>query len=283
MRGFETFAMVDWSGGNDRGATPKKDAIWAATVVQGRAEDPIYLRNRNVAFDWLARLIQRERAAGRRLLIGFDFPFGYPKGFARTVTGSDDPLALWDWFADRLTDTPEGNDRFHIAAELNALFPGIGPFWFNATRHDLPGLPRKGTARRDHGLPERRAVERAAKGAFTCWQMGGAGAVGGQVMTGMAVLSRLRARFPGDIAVWPFERLDAPVAFVEIWPSLIDEAVRAERDPIRDRAQVRLLARTLAALPHADLARLLDVSAPEEGWILGVGQEKILREALCPT
>lgn len=283
MSAFDTFAMVDWSGGNDRGVTPKKDAIWAATVVSGRAEEPVYLRNRDVAVAWLTELIERERAASRRLLIGFDFPFGYPKGFARAIIGEDDPLALWDWFADRLNDTPEGNNRFHLAAELNTLFPGIGPFWFNATRHDLPDLPRKGTARTGHGLPERREVECVAKGAFTCWQMGGAGAVGGQTMTGMAALAGLRARFPGSIAVWPFEPLDAPVAFVEIWPSLIDDAVRAEDDPIKDRAQVRLLARTLATLPTEQLERLLNVSASQEGWILGVGHEEILRGALCPT
>ena len=73
--------------------------------------------------------------------------------------------------------------------------------------------------------------------------MGGAGAVGGQAMTGIAALARLRRRFPGRIAVWPFEPLDRPVAFVEIWPSLLRAAVAAAADPIKDRAQVRLMAR----------------------------------------
>ena len=45
----------------------------------------------------------------------------------------------------------------------------------------------------------RHAVEHLAPGAFTCWQMGGAGAVGGQVMTGLAVLQRLRRRFAGQL------------------------------------------------------------------------------------
>ena len=50
---FDTVLMVDWSGGNDRGAKPKKDAIWAALVRGGRAGEPIYLRNRQVAEAWL--------------------------------------------------------------------------------------------------------------------------------------------------------------------------------------------------------------------------------------
>ena len=41
--------MVDWAGGNDTGPRPRKDAIWMAVVRQGRAEAPLYLRNRQVA------------------------------------------------------------------------------------------------------------------------------------------------------------------------------------------------------------------------------------------
>ncbi|HAW46202.1 MAG TPA: molybdopterin molybdenumtransferase MoeA, partial [Roseovarius sp.] len=84
-------------------------------------------------------------------------------------------------------------------------------------------LPRKDT-REGHGMVERRAAEARAKGAFTCWQMGGAGAVGGQVLTGLPVLNRLRRRFYGQVSVWPFEVLDKPVALVEVWPGLINPA-----------------------------------------------------------
>ena len=279
MTPFRTFAVIDWSGGNDTGPTPRKDAIWAAVVRDGVAEDPVYLRNRVLAFDWLSVLIETEYAAGRRLLIGFDFPFGYPAGFAHAVTGSDDPLRLWDFFAKELQDTPEANNRFDLAGRLNRLFPGTGPFWFNATSREIPDLPRKGTDRTGHGLPERRRVEEIANGSFPCWQMGGAGAVGGQVMTGLATLARLRSRFPGKLASWPFEPLDRPVALVEIWPSLIAETVAAAPDTIKDRAQVRLLARALSRLPDPNLAAMLDVDAPEEGWILGVGHEAALARA----
>ena len=284
MSRFDSVFVVDWSAGDDTGPRPRKDAIWLAGVVEGRSRDPVYLRNRDVAFDTLSDLIEGERRAGRRALIGFDFPFGYPAGFARAITGSASPLSLWDFFAAALKDTPSGNNRFALAAALNRRFAGVGPFWFNGTKEDHAGLPRLKSERTGaHGLSERRRCETHAKGTFTCWQMGGAGAVGGQVMTGMACLSRLRARFPGEIVVWPFENLDAPIVFAEIWPSLIAEVVRSANDPIKDRAQVALLSRALAAQAPTDLARMFAVEAPEEGWILGLGHEDLLRASLCPA
>ena len=170
MTGWDSFVVVDWSGGNDTGARPCKDAIWAGAVLGGVESEPVYLRNRDVAFAWLCDLIRSETNAGRRVMIGFDFPFGYPMGFAGALVGRGDPLMLWDWFATHLEDTPEGNNRFALAGRINAMWPGVGPFWFNATKAEIPHLPRKGRERtRDHGLKERRRVESHAKGSFTCW------------------------------------------------------------------------------------------------------------------
>ncbi|MBT8389652.1 MAG: hypothetical protein KJP13_08395, partial [Altererythrobacter sp.] len=281
MTAWDSFVVVDWSGGNDTGAKPRKDAIWAGAVLGGVEQEPVYLRNRAIAFDWLCNLISTERAKGRRLMIGFDFPFGYPMGFAAALVGSGEPLKLWDWFAENLMDAPDSNSRFELAGKINAMWPGVGPFWFNGTSNDIPHLPRKGRDRTsDHGLKDRRRVETRAKGSFTCWQMGGTGAVGGQIMTGMATLSKVRAAFRDDVRVWPFEALTKPVAFVEIWPSLIAAEVAASGDPIKDRGQVRLLARALSRLAEDDLRRMLSVDEPEEGWILGVGEEQVLRDAL---
>lgn len=274
MTRFDRFVVVDWSGGNDTGPKPRKDAIWLCE----HGAEPEYLRNRVVAEDRLRVLIDDAQALGQRLLIGFDFPFGYPAGFARALTGHDDPFAVWDWVEQNLDDTPKGNNRFALADRINAQFSGVGPFWFNALKHDFAHLPRKDT-RTGHGMSEHRACDAMAKGAFTCWQMGGAGAVGGQVFTGLAVLNRLRSEM--QVAVWPFQKLDAPVAFVEIWPGLINSSVKSAEalGGIRDAHQVRLLARALSALPPARLAEMLDVNAPEEGWILGLGFEDELNAA----
>ena len=283
MTQFDSFAVVDWSSGKDTGPTPRKDAVWAATVLAGVEHEPIYFRNRTLAVDWLSALVASERKARRRLIVGFDFPFGYPAGFAECVTGSRDPLAIWSYYHKHLVDTPQGNNRFALASDINRLFPGVGPFWFKPAKADAPHLPLKGRVRHGHGMKERRRAEDRAKGAFSCWQMGGAGAVGGQVMTGMAALETLRRTFPDDIAVWPFQLDQKPVCFVEVWPTLIDPVVRASADEIRDRAQVRLLVRALANLRPARLAEMMAVEAPEEGWILGLGFEADLQEAACLT
>nr|WP_253276860.1 gephyrin-like molybdotransferase Glp [Ruegeria sp. 6PALISEP08] len=268
---FQTFAMVDWSGGNDTGPTPRKDAIWACIVREGCLLEPEYLRNRLVAEQWLEALIRTELDAGRRLFLGFDFPFGYPAGFARAMTGADDPLALWDWFERHIEDTPKANNRFDLAGQINLNFGGNGPFWMNGLRRDIDGLPRRKTDY-TNPFPDRRVVETLAKGSFTCWQMAGAGAVGGQVMMGLPVLNRLRHRFAGQVAVWPFQPQGTPVAFVEIWPSLTLGAPPAGR--IKDAWQVEQVTLTLSRLSEQELKAQMKVSAAEEGWILGVAQDK---------
>lgn len=284
MTGFDSVAMVDWSGGADTGPRPRRDAIWAGLWRDGAATTT-YLRNRAVAQDWLAALIAEDLSAGRRLLVGFDFPMGYPAGFAGEVVGAPEPLRLWDRFAEELARA--GDDRFAVAARLNGLFPGEGPFWFDPTRTDHPGLPRRKPAW-THRLPERRLVERLAPGTFTCWQLGGAGSVGSQALTGCAVLSRLRAAFGAAIAVWPFGPVAAPVpvTFAEIWPSLISPEMRGAlaMGEIRDQVQVRSLALTLAEMQRAEtLAAAFDAATgpdlAEEGWIFGVGAEDHIRTA----
>ncbi|MGJ8622014.1 MAG: molybdenum cofactor synthesis domain-containing protein [Yoonia sp.] len=276
--------MVDWSGGNDRGATPKKDAIWVCAARDGAADEPVYMRNRQLAERWIRTFLQDELTAGRRVLAGFDFAFGYPAGFGQVLTGSDDPFAIWDWITDRISDAPDQNNRFDVAAQINALFPGVGPFWGNGLKRDIADLPRKGLAREGHGVPEKRMAEQQASGAFPVWQLSGAGAVGSQVLMGLPTLNRLRRNFASDLAVWPFEPLDKPLAIVEIWPSLIAKAVKATQPEgrIKDAHQVWLLAQTLSALEPDDLRAMLDVAPTPEGSILGLGHEAVLMDTAMP-
>ncbi|MEM1073096.1 MAG: gephyrin-like molybdotransferase Glp [Pseudomonadota bacterium] len=266
--------MVDWSGGNDRGARPVKDAIWLSVARAGRAEEPIYQRNRQVAEAWLDAFFETERAAGRRVLAGFDFPFGYPAGFAEALTGEATPFAVWDWLEARVQDAPDANNRFDLAGEINRGFGGLGPFWANGLRRDVKGLPRKKETY-ENPFPDRRLAEQKAKGSFTCWQMAGAGAVGSQVFMGLPMLARLRRKF--GAAVWPFEPLSRDIAFLEIWPSLTLGSPPAGH--IKDAWQVQEVARTISVLDPEALARMLTVSAPEEGWIFGLGFEAELEAA----
>ncbi len=261
---YDTFIMVDWSGGNDRGPTPKPDAIWSC--VDG--QEPVYHRNRQTALVWLMQTLNAEVKAKRRVLLGFDFPFGYPAGFGKYVCGSDDPLALWGWFADTIQDSPDNNNRFDVAGQINALWDGIGPFWGNGLKRDIAALPRKGLDRTTNPFAEKRAVETHAKGAFTLWQMAGAGSVGSQVMMGLPVLQKLRTAFANDLRVWPFEAPETLITLTEIWPSL--HAGPAPSDVIKDAHQVKTTAAFFAQLGNNDLAALFNVPPTSEGWILGV-------------
>lgn len=288
MMRYDAILIMDWSAANDRGPAPKKDAIWSSVWRAGGVEGPAYHRNRSVAEKYLEEFLLRTLDAGQTALLGFDFAFGYPRGFADQIVGGPDPLALWDWFAENLEDSPKSNNRFELSGTLNGRFPGTGPFWFNGTSREIDNLPHKGSERAGHGLPERRRVEELEKKAFSQWQMGGAGAVGSQTMTGMAALARLRRKFADRISVWPFEPLGRPVTFVEIWPSLIAPTVNKATGPedIKDAVQTQLLAQALGTLNAEQLTRLhavSDAAAKEEGWILGAGEGDLLNLAARPS
>jgi hypothetical protein len=271
---FDRVVIVDWSARSSPSpARESADAIWVGEAGVGEA----YHRTRATAEADLAGRIAG-LPAGQRMLVGFDFPFAYPAGFAAAL-GCDGPLGVWDWLAERISDAPDNaNNRFAVAAALNRMFPGIGPFWGRPDRVPLPDLPAKGSLRHGHGLPERRAVETAVPTAQPVWKLFTTGSVGSQALLGLPVLSRLR-RLPG-VTVWPFESMGR-VVLAEVWPSLLAAQVAAEQgNGIKDRVQVRVLARELARLAGEErLAPLFEVPdvAREEGWILGVGHQAALR------
>jgi molybdopterin molybdotransferase len=285
VRGFDTVLVVDWSAAMAKSAREQKDAIWAGITRNGLAQTPVYLRSRQRAETWLEEFLKDEVKAGRRVLATFDFPFGYPQGFARKVTGSDDPLVLWDWLEAAIRDNADGrNNRFDVAERINSLFPHPGPFWGKHDEERHPGIPYRKENVVFDGFAERRETELVAKAASSCFQLAFPPTVGGQVLTGLPVLARLR-RQPG-IAVWPYEPLaDADVVLAEIWPTLVDRAVRTSNDPIRDRAQVRLLSLALSRLPTDELVSWMDVpaAAREEAWILGCGKVERLDTLLAGT
>lgn len=281
---FDTVAIVDWSATSGRTSpTPRKDALWIG-IATAAGTEAHYLRTRAEAEALIARLIDTEQAAGRRLLIGFDFAFGYPEGFARRLTGQGSARAVWGWLADRITDADNVNNRFDVAAEVNARFGTTGPFWACPANRTSPHLTATCTApAATLGLSDRRAADRGVKGAQSVWKLYTPGSVGSQSLTGLPVIHRLSRR-PGT-AVWPFDAIDSqPTVIAEIFPSLLAPLVARSGDPIKDRAQVTLLARAFFRLSQRDaLAPLFripdDPRIAEEGWILGAGHETALLAA----
>lgn len=283
---LDEVVAVDWSASS----VPKAgaDSIWIASTT-GQIVNP---RTRAAAADILRRRIAGTIVAGRRLLILCDFAFGGPRGLARRVTGRASGLALWAWLHARHEDDARNRTNYrHLAAEMNALFDGEGPFWGNGQKAAIPGLPRRKPALppglQAHRLAETVGHERGLA-PKPIWQLAGAGAVGAQSLTGMATLEHLRREFAGHLAVWPFQEIgQAPVVVAETYLSLlpVETARRSALGMVKDAAQASACADAFLALDRqGSLPRLLAPDAPaailaEEGWYLGAGQAARVQSA----
>ena len=305
---FHTHIIVDWSARSKPSpAKHTKDAIWWAVArVDGDSvsvSEPEYARTRHDALRRLVRLIAGELDSGRRLLVGFDFPFGYPRGVAAHLTGKASALTLWDWLAERIKDAPNNaNNRYVVAAEINAAYPGLGPCWGRPGNWHYPTIPVKESARTEQQChpPERRIADQWAEGAKTVWQLAYAGSVGSQVLLGLPALKCLIAdsSIADRAKVWPLQTglrtPEAQATIVEVYPSLLREEIskRRCRDEIPDCAQVRVNAEAFAHLDaNGELAPLFG-GAPcltpvqrrlietEEAWVLGLGHEELLDRVL---
>jgi precorrin-8X/cobalt-precorrin-8 methylmutase len=285
---FDTFVMVDWSAAT----VPRtgRDSIW----ICWHAKDGERLENpptrhaaKSVLADWLSAAVERKE----RVLIGFDFPFGYPSGFAARLGLSGPPWrAVWDEIAGLLQDSEEnGNNRFTVAAEFNRrVSNGCFPFWGCPPGFDTPFLgPKHHRAHENGGLVERRLVDLHIPSAQPCWKLLGAGSVGGQALTGIPIVRALRddPRWVDRARIWPFETgLQAPeqgaVVIAEVYPSLW--AVSPADGEPKDAAQVRSVARFFAESDRTGELAALFAGDPsltreqrhrveaEEAWTLGV-------------
>jgi hypothetical protein len=272
---FDRVIIADWSASSAASpARPSADAIWLGTAAAD-GQTSQYFRTRATAEAVLRQAIDVAQANGERLLIGFDFPMGYPQGFAAQLTGQPQARAVWQWLDQQITDGPNNrNNRFVVADAVNRQLGGRGPFWGRPAGLNLPNLAA--TKAIDYaalGFAERRQVETVVPRAQPVWKLYTTGAAGSQGLMGQPMIHRF-SQLAG-VAVWPFERAAAPVVLAEVYPSLLAKAVAADPAAIKDEAQVRLLSRALFRLAQTDqLAALLAVpegAAREEGWILGAG------------
>jgi hypothetical protein len=284
---FDTYVIVDWSAAR----VPKtgRDSIWICcrSGDDERVDNP---PTRAAARALLAEMLKAAMADGKRVLAGFDFPFGYPAGFAARLGLTGTPWrAVWDEIARLVDDRADNhNNRFDVAAALNHRISGaMFPFWGCPVRfaHDCLG-PRHHRRHDSDGLLEKRLIDQWMVGAQPCWKLIGAGSVGGQVLTGIPIVRALRddPRWADRARIWPFETGlrapadDARIIFAEVWPSWWK--VCPKLGPPNDRAQVRTVARLFAtrdrggelaswfapAVAAADLQQVVT----EEAWTLGV-------------
>ncbi len=295
---FDAYLIVDWSAN----ATPKRgaDSIWYCLLRRTkRGLRRTALRNPPTRAQAVAELRQRLLdlvAADRRVLIGFDFPNAYPKGFARRAGFRGVPWrAVWDGVRDLIEDADDNaNNRFEVAAELNRRVSGAAyPFWGCPPARTGPYLSMRKTPLHRAGgdVPERRICERYVPSTQPCWKLYTTGSVGGQALTGIPAMAGLcdDPALAGVSEVWPFETgMAAPdpagpwrVIHAEIYPSMVK--VAPGPDEIKDALQVETIGRRFAEIDAAD-ALTRQFTGPdeltaaerrlierEEGWILGAG------------
>ena len=283
------YVAVDWSSKARR--TRGADSVWIAVCDDRGLVELEKPATRREAMNHIDTLLSKATMGDRRLLCGFDFPFGYPEGTARMLTGHDGWEVVWKRIAEVVEDCPDNkNDRFDAAAELNAHFCGDGPFWGNGLKRDILGLPRR---RPRFGWGENlppilRHAERVVPRAQEVWKLSGVGSVGGQALTGIAALQELRRSRSAQ--VWPFETLGEGCYHIlaEIYPSLIESC---PGDDVLDARQVRAVAETLQELDSiGELEQHLHAPSEmpacvisEEGLILGIQDPDGFRGAAQAT
>lgn len=302
---FDAYLMVDWSAA----ATPRrgKDSIWIGHLrrIRGRLRQapPVNVPTRLEARSRLLELLAANLAEGLATLAGFDFPFGYPSGFAdRLGLGRPPWRAIWELLAERIEERAgNDNNRFDVAAELNRrLSGGAAPFW--GCPAGKAGRFLNGRHHRRHealGLAEKRLADASINGPQPVWKLAGVGSAGSQALTGIPVVHWLRRhpQLAAASAVWPFEtglspldRAERPsILFAEIYPSL----VKPEPKPgeVKDAAQLRAIAAHFSMLDEAGQMPALLAGDPalapaerarveaEESWILGVPRQAPLQLA----
>ena len=103
-----------------------KDSVWYCLVV--RSGDSLSLAahenpsTRHRAMAEIGDILRGLARQEKMVLAGFDFPYGYPAGFAAALGVTDTPawLGIWREFAVRIVDRDDnGNNRFEVAADLN--------------------------------------------------------------------------------------------------------------------------------------------------------------------
>lgn len=234
---FDAYVAVDFSA-NKR---PKagKDSIWWSCaswsdgdLVVSEARNP---RTRDAGSVEIRALLAERMARTESVLIGFDFPYGYPAGFAAALgLASPGWRSTWEYLRTKIQDRQDQrwNNRFEIAAEINTRLGPNGRFWGCPTSIQIAGLTGTKPASAGRLREFRHAEIAAARGSKATWQLFYHGSVGSQVLLGLPRLAALRSapELAPVSLVWPFETGatlparrpgQARIVHAEIYPSLI--------------------------------------------------------------
>ncbi|WKZ30667.1 MAG: hypothetical protein QY318_02360 [Candidatus Dojkabacteria bacterium] len=300
---FDQYIAVDWSARSvPSPKRPTGDAIWIGVKSFDEPTEEQYFQTRYEAEEWIGSRLVSAAEEGIRTLIGYDFDFGFPAGFANAV-GANNWLGVWELLNGLVEDNQDNsNNRFNVADYLNSICTvaeeATGPFWaiprgtsykYLSAKKDLtyPFITSSGVE-----LSEKRLTELREPKSQPVWKLIGSASVGGQTILGIPMLHRLifNEKLRVVSTIWPLETgFNAPssdklICHIEIWPGIF--AGRFVGEAIRDQAQVRAIIEWFDELDQSGglvkllsrLDRLSDdevaICVGEEGWIIGMGQRR---------
>lgn len=299
MFDFDYFIAVDWSSRNKPSPVrPSRDAIWVGEGSNNGRVYARYFRTREACILYVKRKLKRLHKQGKRVLVGWDFAFGYPKGLGKALKRKKSPAweSIWKLLDRLILDGEDnGNNRFTVGAELNRRISlGSGPFWgvpvgqsgiFLGAKKDFsyPVVNKRAV------LAERRLVEQQVPKMQPGWKLAYSGSVGSQSLLGIPRLYDICFKdeeLKDYNLVWPMQTRflkkipsGAVAIHAEIYPSMLK---LTGKDKIPDRAQVKAYVRWLQTEQKSgQLAgwlagpRKLKKQARKrilnhEGWVLGV-------------
>jgi len=231
--GFERVVAVDWSG--DQGPGQRKK-IWAGVWT---ASDPflktgkVTLENGRTRVELMEWLVEMARETPR-MVVGFDFSFGFPAWFMREL-GIRSAPEFWRVLADG-----QGEKWLHKDC-------ADGRFWGRAGSARHGKKPAEFCGEHAHRMLRRAETVLKVRAEITdplaaakiagiapksVFQIGGAGAVGTASLRGMPGLIVLR---DAGFRIWPFDKPElrrAPLV-VEIYTRLMTGAVTKSSEVAR--------------------------------------------------
>ena len=298
---FDRFIFVDWSA--SKGSNTGENSIWIGSCSRNDMTtlDAVNPSTRTEALSCLKEIITENRKG--KILIGFDFGFGYPHEAYKPDGIGKDWKSLWQKFHRNFyeEDYKKGKERFRFtqAKEWNKEY-GLC-FWGepNTKKNtESIGLEKDKVKEAMENIGEFRITDKRASwsGVKSLWQLYGAGSVGSQSLLGIPYVEKLRNCLEKKIKVWPFETQfgknlkDFDVLLCEVHFAAITRVGanvmdRTEKSSeVKDRIQVEEMCRFFAEEDKDGslLQKFLTVDCAcvskddrsiaqtKEGWILGV-------------
>lgn len=235
MRGFSSFACIDWSGA----ALARPPGI---AVAQIGVEGPpaLITPDRHWSRADIAGWLEDHADAQSDILIGMDMSFAFP------FEDKDGYFPEWD------DSPPNARSLWALVDSICADDPHLGASGFlkhpQGRRHfrhakgNIGDLFEGSIGRLRRVEHHQRATRQA--NSWSCFNLVGAGQVGKGSLTGMRILHRLNGRIP----IWPFDPVpDTGPMVIEIYTSMAARAagLPAGRSKIRSRIALEM---ALAAL-----------------------------------